>query len=552
MNLNRRLEPLPEFETHYSERLEILLLAAVLIVGLTFITPALSLVLGIPALVFVALVGLLYGGLAVLFRQVFSGSLIGLLITSTFAANVPLASDAYLSSIPVHLGPELQLAQVPLIVSVVLVLLIGPREVLSGTTKIEGLFAAFVGWTVLAALFGATARIETALYFSLLMFQGLLVFTLLRHAVQRDVLSFELVAQVFIGTVLAHSLFAVGQFLHGDVFGITALGEGDGISVAMVSLGPFGDFPIGTHVAGFTGMSFILGSLIVLAIPMTIMYAIRESGWRRASFLGATLVMMAILRVTGTDAGRGGLILTLVCLIAVLVYSNRATLFDLIPSRSSRTTAKGIHAKNAIVTALTTIASVAILFSPSSSTGSSSSLTNIGSKTTVIDASGGSSGGTGAANSQPELFEFVLNLSIPFFDISTIGIRLKQYVAGIDLFLQYPLFGIGGANFIYYSPEYGFQDPLPMHNIYFSLLSETGLLGLLLYSVLLCSVLWYGWKASKRSDHGLLIIGLLCGMVGYLAFGFWDVLQLIIATSFFPFWILAGAIVGEYTRTRSF
>jgi hypothetical protein len=73
----------------------------------------------------------------------------------------------------------------------------------------------------------------------------------------------------------------------------------------------------------------------------------------------------------------------------------------------------------------------------------------------------------------------------------------------------------------------------------------------LFYGVLLCSVLSFGWKTAKPADGGLLFIGVLCWTVGYLAFGFWDILKLIIATSFFPFWMFDGVIIGEYSRTQS-
>ncbi len=598
MNLNRRLEPLPELEIGLRKRHEILLLAAVLIVGLTFVSPALSLLSGVPALVFVVIVGAVYGALSVLFRRVLAGSLIGLIVPSTFAANVPLVSHARILTFPAHIGPQLWLVQVPLVVSVVLVVLTGPREVLSGATKSEGLFAAFVGWTLLAAVFGATARVDTALYFSLLMAQGLVAFVLLRYAVQREILSFGAVVRVFVGTVLAQSLFAVAQFLNGGIFGVSTLGEYDGSYIATLSLGPLGEFAIGTHVAGFTGMSFILASLIVLAAPMAFVLALRGSGWTRAAFLATALVMLAVLRVTGTDAGRGALILALVCLCAALVYTNRIALLDrLTGARSSRMSARAVTAITAV---LTVLVSIVVLFFPSSASGTGSSITDIDGESASPGASGGSTGssgdssgssggagggstggstgagssgaggesaggstsvgpgggggsvgggGSGAANTRPELVESVLDgLSIPFFDIGNLGIRLIQYVAGIDLFVQYPLFGIGGANFIYYATEYGLPKPLPLHNIYIALLAETGLPGFLLFITLVGSVLWYGSKAATRTSGGLLCVGLLCGMIGYLAFGFWDTLPLTQVPSFFAFWILAGTVVGTYSH----
>lgn len=229
---------------------------------------------------------------------------------------------------------------------------------------------------------------------------------------------------------------------------------------------------------------------------------------------------------------------------------------------------EGARVTNAILAAFAALVSIAMLAYPSSSTGSSSLVTdiNVNSGSTTDGAGGGTSGGSGAsgtsagsggeagtANAHFETLEsFLSGLKIPLFDISTLGGRLQQYVAGIDLFLQDPLFGIGGMNFIYYSSEYGFaDDPLPIHSIYIAILAGTGLPGFLLYILLLSSVLWCGWKAAKRADNRLLLVGLFCGMVGYLAFGFWAITPLIMITSFFPFWFLAGAIVGAHSQQRA-
>lgn len=545
MNLNRRLEPLPEFETSYSTRHDALLLTAVLVVGLAFVAPALSLTLDVSVLVFVALTGLVYGTLVLVLRQVLVGSLVGLVVTSTFAANVPLASQTYVANVVGHLGPELWLAQVPLVLALVCVLAEGPRRVLAGATKAEALFVVFIGWSLLAAVFGATARFDVAVYFSLFMLNGLAAFVLLRYVIQTGVLSFRSVAEVFIVTVLAHSVVALVQLVHGGNFGLSTLGEGPPANIATLSLGPFGEVVLGTYVAGFTGMAFMLASLIILAVPMTLVLAIRESGWVRAAFIGAALVMTAVLRATGTDAGRGGFILAGLLLCGALVYSNWTTIRDGVSSvRATRASAAmDGFIRNALAAVIAVFVAVAVLLYPSSGSGDRSAVTD-------IDAGGGGSAGGSTANQQPEAVESAIReLSIPFFDLSALGVRFQQYVGGIDLFLQHPLFGIGGANFVYYSTEYGLPQPFPIHNMYLALLAETGLPGFLLYLALLGSVLWYGWRATMdRTGDRLLLIGLLCGMVGFLAFGFWDYLQLIKITPFLSFWVLAGAMVGKYTQ----
>jgi O-antigen ligase len=115
------------------------------------------------------------------------------------------------------------------------------------------------------------------------------------------------------------------------------------------------------------------------------------------------------------------------------------------------------------------------------------------------------------------------------------------------LFLQYPAFGIGGSNFVYYATEYGLDEPVPLHNTYIALLVETGLPGFVLFMALLGTVFWCGWKVSGRDNEGLLFLGLLCGMIGWAAYGFWNH-PLDKVTTMFPFWTLAGAVVGSYSQ----
>ncbi|MBP1987798.1 O-antigen ligase family protein [Halolamina salifodinae] len=556
MDLYSRIEFLPRIETDYSDHREALLIATGLIVGLTFLAPTLSIVLGVPALVFVIAIGGIYGVLILLLRRLLVGLIIGLVVTSPFAANVPLAGEAYLKSFPGHLGPELWLVQVPLVLSAVLVLATGPRKLLAGATRTEGLFTVFVGWTVVAAVFGATARLDTALYFSLLMAQALAAFILLRYTVQQRILSFRTVVEVFVGTVLAQSLLAVTQFIHGANLGVTTLGESDSIPLSTLSFGPFGEFTTGTYVAGFTGMSFILASLVILAAPMVMMIAVRVNGIRRAGLLMSTLIMIGVLRATGSDAARGGLIIALLLLGVLYLYASREAIREKISITGTRVLFNiRNNIKYFIYRIGITVATVVVLFYPSSASGSSSAITNVDPET---ESGASSTSETTAMNNTsstagtPQDMEKLLgDLSVPHFDLANLGVRLRQYVGGLDLFLQHPVFGIGGANYVYYATQYDPSRPYPLHNIYIGLLAETGFIGFLLYIVVLGSVLWYTWKivGSSNSD-ALLFLGIFCGMLGYLAFGFWDHLPLTRVTSLIPFWLLAGTVVGEYMKIK--
>jgi hypothetical protein len=580
MNLNRQLESLPEFETGYSGRREALLLAAVLVVGLAFVTPILAVVVGLPTLVGVALTGLIYGTLVLVFRRVLVGSLVGFIVTSTFAANVPLAGRSYTAEVVGHLGPEVWLAQIPLALALVLVFATGPREILAGATRVDLLFTMFVGWTVVAAVFGATARVDVALWFSWFMLNGLATFALLRHVVWTGVLSFRSVTEVLMVAVCAHATVGFAQLANSETFGLSFLGAGPPAVVATLSFGPFGDLPIGTFISGFTGMSFLLASFIVLTAPALIALTLRVSGWRRWVLVGTTLMLIAVLRVTGTDAGRGAFVVGIVSFVGVLIVLHRRELYSLSAQNGNGTRAL----RNIIPIVFALLTGIIALFYPSSGSGNESSISNLnvgsgsaggsagstgggagstgggagstgGGAGSTGGGAGSTGGGAGSASPEPGIVESTLReLSIPFFDIAALGIRLQQYVIGLDLFIQYPIFGIGGANFAYVATEYGLPREMELHNIYIALLAETGLPGFVLYVTALLMVLWYGWQTimTERTEHGrLLLVGILSGMVGYLAFGFWDHLQLTKITTFLSFWILAGAVVGEYQRGSS-
>jgi O-antigen ligase len=141
---------------------------------------------------------------------------------------------------------------------------------------------------------------------------------------------------------------------------------------------------------------------------------------------------------------------------------------------------------------------------------------------------------------------------------STLGIRIQQYVAAVDLFGYAPFVGIGGGNFSWYAAVYGIPVPpghplpLALHNLYLSLLVETGLPGLLTFAAAAGTVLWYSGRsvvdaAAGRifeTTDGVLAAGALAGLLGFLSIAFWDTVQIQI-TAIVPFWVVAGALVGD-------
>jgi hypothetical protein len=149
-------------------------------------------------------------------------------------------------------------------------------------------------------------------------------------------------------------------------------------------------------------------------------------------------------------------------------------------------------------------------------------------------------------------------LSIPLFDLSSLGERLQQYVAGVDLVLRYPLFGVGGGNFRFVAAAYGLPNkegipiPEPLHNVYIMLLAETGLPGFLLYMGAVGLVFGAGLRSLLEDHKRDIHLVVLVGFVAFSSFMFFTHLIDRI-TVLIPFWALGGAVLGEraVARTRS-
>ena len=536
---------LPALNTGFSKHRDALLLTTILTVGLTFVTPALALLVDIPALVLVVLVGAGYGILALLLRRVVAGLYVAFAVTATFAANVPLASQAYLATFSGHLGPELWLMQLPLagIAAYLVFTTAVDDDHERDPSRTEIVLGGFVVWVGLSANFGAVVRPNAALFFGWLMAQAVIAFVAVRHAVQTDVLSFRTVIETLTIAVAAQAAVAVVQFFNRGILGVGPLGELAHVPIATISLGPLGEFASGTYVAGFTGMSFILAALLVLVVPVVLAAALRATGWRRWALVGAAVVMTAVLRATGTDAGRGGLAVAVGAFAVILAILHRKEMAGLAMSSDRRTLTQILSA------VLMACVGVAAFFYPSSDSGTASTVTTIGGGTGT---SGGSTGGGSGTTTDPGVVETTLqNLTIPLFDLGGLGARLQQYVLGLDLFLEHPVFGIGAANFVYYSTDLGLPRRMPIHNIYIALLAETGLPGFVLFVTALVLVLWAGVRAAGTTTDAserLLLVGVLAGMVGYLAYQSLGYSLLSKIPSLFPFWILAGALVGVHAR----
>jgi O-antigen ligase len=132
------------------------------------------------------------------------------------------------------------------------------------------------------------------------------------------------------------------------------------------------------------------------------------------------------------------------------------------------------------------------------------------------------------------LFSFLLPLSAYYMPHATnlqdsLLKRVELSNAAILMFKNSPMFGVGLGNFIVNLPEILLSNPhiflsstiwwlQPVHNIYLLVLSETGLIGFFIFSLLLKNL----FKSSPRPDSYILLIFIL--LTGFLDH-YWLTLQ---------------------------
>ncbi|WP_459988068.1 O-antigen ligase family protein, partial [Natrinema sp. JCM 9743] len=160
------------------------------------------------------------------------------------------------------------------------------------------------------------------------------------------------------------------------------------------------------------------------------------------------------------------------------------------------------------------------------------------------DSTGGGAGNAG--NGEPGFQEKIIDLSsnIPLVEIDTLGTRLTQYAAALELAYTYPLFGIGGYNFHLVSESYGLPT-LGVHNTFFSHLAATGIPGFLAYMASVLAVLLLVSRRiynTAEKERIFWVCGFV-GLLGYHAYSFWVVIYGWQATNA-GFWALSGIFVS--------
>lgn len=543
LELERDLRRFQLIDAGFSRYRASVFLAMVLVAGLVGIAPSVAgfvQLLGVPIprplLVSVVVVGGLYAALILLLGRVVLGICVSLIVTSTFVANIPLTAGA--TGYPGNLGPQLFLFQLPLLVLVVVYAWVGEYSLDSFTT-VEYAFGAFTLWSVFSASFGVTPRVNTALYFSIYMFVVWLGFGVVLRSVRRGTIGLRGVLSVFLVTVYGHVAFSVAQFINQEPFGYTVLGETNRMFTRnVIDLGVLGEYSIGVFLSGFTGGNSPLSILIILAVPIALAIYQKMGFVRKTLGFLSVLVMVTILRLTAKDAARGALLLALVFFLLLWLWEIREDLekADWVQEVVRRGRMYGVLL----------IASVGALMYPTTRSGDSVTLPNKNSNTNGPDV------GTGNATlpgNQSDVATEVQTISIPYFNLGSLSIRFQQYVGAIFIFLDYPVFGVGGANYPFIAQEYGLPAKLignwfPLHNMYLAALAETGLPGFVFFMLALALVFRDAiHRFLTQHSDAFLAAGLLAAMFGYAAGMFWEVT--IRYCMVLPFWMLMGALVAD-------
>jgi hypothetical protein len=140
--------------------------------------------------------------------------------------------------------------------------------------------------------------------------------------------------------------------------------------------------------------------------------------------------------------------------------------------------------------------------------------------------------------------------NILFVRTNNLSVRLEQYAAAIEIAARHPLVGVGGGRNVDVVAGRG------VHNLFLYHLAAVGVPGFVAYMTSVAAAtglcVWRCLSADARQRW--LWVGVLGGMLGFYAYGFWTVSwrwELINAA----YWLLVGVVVGadpvEFGRLRS-
>ncbi|WP_168191184.1 O-antigen ligase [Haloprofundus sp. MHR1] len=495
-----------------------------------------------PALLAIVAVTVGYGALVVQRGTVVGGAVVALVITSTFALNVPLTSpyvplfdEWYLRNVTGFFGPSLWAFQLPLLVLAAVGVKNGWYR-RDRYKKSEFALGGVVVWAALSAVFGSPSHPMVAAFFTVYLLQVWLASVTVGRAIDDAYITAGDTVRLVVVAVTLHTAVAAAQFLNARSFGLSHLGGGAEPTTALLHVPGGLQVEMGLFVTGFTGMAYAYAALTVLVVPVVVALALTNED--RARKMGLTLLAVAMVflnRATTSDAARGAMLVSLAAFAVLLLLANRQRVRE-----TTHTMAEYVFF-GVIMSAITLAPSdVTRQNNAPEEQGSNGSGNATGSPD--LGMSEGTSvtpDGSAPAVQIPDwLYEN------PLFSVNSLEIRLKQYLASLDIIVREPLFGIGGVNFRYIASEYGISPPMGVHNIYLMIATGIGIPGLVFYIVAVLLVLQRILRTVFEEEADRVVqSGIFAGILGCLAFGLLDHVVLDRFTVILPFWILAASTV---------
>ncbi|SNZ15413.1 O-Antigen ligase [Natronoarchaeum philippinense] len=580
---------------------DIIVSSVALVVLLNILAPAVAVFSPIPLLVSVGIVMCAYFAFIIINGSIGEGIVSAAVVLTTYSADVPVLSG------PGGAEFGILLADLVIFPCIVGLLYVERHDLSFGAYSkyTAGALSFFVFWSYISAAISNGPSSVNAIAFSLSVTRYLFYFIFAALLI-RWVSVLDAIYPLLVATA-GHTVVAIAESHRGKAYGFTRLGDATGSPLGEFDLW-FVEFTSGLFAGGFSGSSRILISLLLIVTPLAVAVTIAEERTRLLKFAALAFPPFTIVmvQISDTDAGLGAMILVFGLIIIFSGYSlfvrgNRRfktsvygtvsgialTLLLFMLGREKSPT--GRQSGSAGVGAGTTNQSDGSPTNGSSSTGptngssstgptngssstgptngssstgptngsSSTGPTNGSSSTGPTNGSsstgptnGSSEGGgnqIGADSSPTGLQKEILELfqGIPGFQSNTLLIRLQQYAAAVDLGAQYPLFGIGGWNFVMVSESYGFDKPRVIHNTYLAHLAEVGILGALAFviSVTLPIIIAIQLSQESEASDAFLWWSFAFGLLAFHAYAFWTSIYHS-AVAYSVLWLLNGIIVG--------
>ncbi len=466
---------------------------SVLLTGLLVLgVPAVATVVEIPTSILVVVAGLCYLAAVLVTERAFEGLASSVFVLTLFDIAVTLIEGPGIATVDIV---AVDIVAVPLLFVLLSEALDDGVSVRVDARAITVFgFVAFVCWTFIAGVVTNGVSQAAALMFAIEQLRYLVVFIVTLLIVRRE--NAWCAVYPFVIAVGGNLLVSLAQIVNGGMLGFPFMGEPpDRYLGSFVFMGY--EIATGFYAGGFVGHGRELAMVLFMFIPLVVAVSLRHS-W--AHVLGAGIAIAASvlsIRVADTDAGWGTLIL-LSALFGTYLF---ATLLVRVKRR---------YSTGALVPVFAVSLAVGFVL-----------VRNV---QAVVAAS---------------------DEGIPLLRTNTLDVRLEEYVAAVQIALDYPLFGLGGKNFYLMSERYGLEANLGVHNTFLSHLAATGFIGLFFYLLAVIAVFFITVRlaVNARGNERLLWVAMACAMVAFHAYSSWmAAYHWTVGNS--AFWLLCGITVG--------